>query len=123
MDGYRSGANWYYQKNNIYPLYWAPNGNRENVDLSLAMSYFERAVELSSDMELAAKAAFMAAKCEQKQYFFSPDCDYNSYSNEIPQLPPDYQRYFTLLRDNYAGTDFYQEAIRECSYFRAFVRE
>ncbi len=123
MDGYRSGANWYYQKNNIYPAYWAPYGNLEHVDVSMALGYFERAVELSNDPELTARAAFMAAKCEQKQYFFSPACDYNIYSNEIPKLPDDYQRNFTLLRDNYAGTNFYQEAIRECLYFRAFVRE
>lgn len=121
MDHYRSGANWGHQKNSIFPLYGYPFGNRENQDCSLAMEFFEKARTLAPNDELAAKAAFMAARCEQNNYFFSKDSDYRPYKNEIPTPPEEYHYYFSLLKKKYAETAFYQEIIEECKYFEAYA--
>ncbi len=88
-----------------------PNGNREVFDCSKARFYFERARALSSDPEVSARAAFWAAKCERNEW----------YTDGPANVDPSYIN-FQLLASNYADTDFYQRAIQECSYFRAFVR-
>ena len=68
-------------------------------------------MELSHDRELKAKAAFMAAKCELNASY---DTDGRSRS--------DFRRqWFRVLRDNFSDTRYYQEILRECGYFRAFV--
>ncbi len=122
MDFFRSGANWDYDKDGIFPSWSSPYGNQENRDLSLAMAYFENARTLAHDLELGAKAAFMAARCEQKNYFRSKDCKYNPYKDEIPQPPADYQFYFSLLKKDYSKTELYQELIEECKFFAAYAR-
>ncbi len=125
MDYYRSGGS--YQPWNINDAdhvfsHWSyPLGNRENMDCSQAMYYFEKTRLLTKDRELGAKAAFMAAKCEQKQYFTSklyqpPDC-----KNCIPEPTPEYQHYFYLLQENYSDTPFFLRIINECMYFEAYV--
>ncbi len=84
-----------------------PLGNRENFDCSKALEYFELARKLSTDKELAAKAAFMAARCEQNQYFTG-------------RSPRTYV-YFDLLKRNYSDTPFYQFVVQECKYFKAYA--
>ncbi|MEO1515585.1 MAG: hypothetical protein AAFV95_11245 [Bacteroidota bacterium] len=121
LDHFRSGANWRYDKDGVYYLWFAPYDNREYQGLSQALLYFQKAIELATDDELAAKAAYMAARCEHYSWYVSRDCDYSIYSNRIPEPPPSYQTYFRLLRENYSGTQFFQEAIRECRYFEAYA--
>jgi hypothetical protein len=65
----------------------------------------------------------MAARCEQRMYYTSKDCKYNSYGNKIPDFPEEYQTYFKLLKENYSETDFYKEAIQECKFFAAYDRK
>ncbi len=123
-DFFRSGANWYYDKDNVYSDYYAPLGNLENHDCSRARAYFERAAavaETAKNYELAARATFMAAKCEHNDYYLSKEYKWAG-PNQIPKFPAAYQRNFQLLRDRYAPTAFYQEAIAECKYFEAFTR-
>lgn len=121
MDYYRSGANWDYEKNSTYFQWYSPYGNRENQDCSQAMEYFEKARTLAHDPELSAKAAFMAARCEQNNYFLSKDCQYSPYRDEIPNPPEIYRYYFDLLKNKYTQTAFYQEIIRECKFFAAYA--
>ena len=120
FDHFRSGANWYYQKDQVFPSYGAPFGNREYQDLRQPLEYFTRALSLATDPEIAAKCAFMAARCEHMQYYISKDFEYAG-SNQIPNIPPGYNYYFQLLLSDYAGTEFFQEAIRECKYFEAYA--
>jgi hypothetical protein len=92
-----------------HPIF--PYGNQENFDCSRARLYFERARLATDSLELAAKATFMAAKCERNEYYVNrwrPDA-VQSFEN------------FELLVQNYAGTDFYQQIIDECLYFRAYA--
>ncbi|HMQ49001.1 MAG TPA: hypothetical protein PKA00_16055 [Saprospiraceae bacterium] len=113
-DYFRSGASlqWAIRhegRNTIpHPVY--PFGNRENFDCSRARLYFERARLLSNSTELSARATFMAAKCEQNQYYLFGN-------NGSPQTHEN----FDLLIQNYRDTEFYNRIIQECRYLRAYV--
>ena len=88
-----------------HPLY--PNGNRENIDLSKALGYFEKAITLSTDKELSARASFMAARCEQKMSHVTKT------ANKI--------KYFALLNTKYKDTQYYDKVIESCKYFKYYV--
>jgi hypothetical protein len=81
-------------------------------DNSRAEAYYKKAVELSHDRELKAKAAFMAAKCELNA-FYAKDGSSEGRAHR--------HTWFQMLRDNFSDTRYYQEVLRECGYFRAFV--
>ncbi|TNE58133.1 MAG: hypothetical protein EP344_10380 [Bacteroidetes bacterium] len=120
MDYFRSGANWErLAQGPVFPLRNSPNGNRENTDVSLALSYFEKALAEARTPELAARAAFMAARCQQKQWFCHPDCTYKPGSKNLPQLPELYRGYYQRLHQ-YSGTKFYQQIIQECRWLAAY---
>ncbi|MEM9918728.1 MAG: hypothetical protein AAF990_11565 [Bacteroidota bacterium] len=121
LDYYRSGANWRYDRDGVFPLWFAPYDNREYHGLDKALFYFNKVIYLAEEVELSARAAFMAARCEQYNWFVSRECDYSPYGNRIPNPPATYRTYFQMLRDNYSGTQFFEEAIRECEYFRAYA--
>ncbi|MFK7808580.1 MAG: hypothetical protein AB8F74_12320 [Saprospiraceae bacterium] len=121
QDYFRSGANWDYSRDQIFQKAFFPYGNREFHDCSKALFYFDKAIELAINREDAAKACFMAARCEQKRFFTSKDSDYSYYSNQVPVLPEGYRRHYDLLINEYNETAFYQEAIRECSFFAAYA--
>lgn len=122
MDYFRSGANWEYARDEVFQKAYYPYGNREFHDCSRALFYFEKAIELAQDRELAARACFMAARCEQKRYFASKDSDYSPYSNEIPNLPDEYKHHYNLLLSEYNETAFYKLAVQECKFFAAYAR-
>ncbi len=88
-----------------HPLF--PNGNRENVDLSKALGYFEKAITLSTDKELSARASFMAARCEQKM----------SHDTKTANK----RKYFALLKTKYKDTQYYDKVIESCKYFKYYV--
>jgi hypothetical protein len=123
QDYYRSGGNWEYARDEVFQKAYYPYGNREFQDCSRALFYFEKAIELAVDnRELAARACFMAARCEQKRFFSSKDSDYSPYSNEIPSLPDEYRQHYNLLLTEYNETAFYELAIAECQFFAAYAR-
>ncbi len=121
IDYFRSGANWSFDKDRVFPYASSPFGNRENHDLSIALSYFEQSRAEAKNPELAARAAFMAARCELNSFFVSSQSRYNSYLNTIPVIPPEYRRYYQLLNENYHQTNFYQDIIEECKFFAAYA--
>lgn len=120
MDDYRSGVNWYEDKDRIYPLKWAIYGNREMMDLSKALEYYDQAIALSRNPELTARAAYMAAQCQVNMYLISSEKDFRR-SDDIPVFPPEYTKYYKMLRDDLSETEFYQEVIRECKFFQAYL--
>lgn len=123
MDNFRSGYNWLrLPQGPVFSLAGSPDGNHENTDVSLALSYFEKALQYTVDPELAARAAFMAARCQQKQWFCSRDCNYRSDSRLIPVLPEQYSGYYTLLISKYKNTKFYNGIIKECKWLAAYAR-
>lgn len=122
MDFYRSGYNWLrLPQGPVFPLANSPDGNRENTDVSLALSYFEKTLAETQSPELAARAAFMAARCQQKQWFCDPNCRYRPGSKLMPVLPEAYRGYYDRL-GRYKDTQFYQQMVKECKWLSAYVR-
>ncbi len=83
------------------------------LDCRKAMEYYQKAMNASADKEFKAKCCFMAAKCEQNQYFISPEFSYDrSIRSGV---------FFRQLKTDYPKTKYYQEIIKECGYFRKFL--
>lgn len=122
-DFYRSGKSWDFisRKGNVYPLTGFPNGNYEVTDVSLALENFEKARQLTPNRELQAKCAFWCAKCEQILFYLSADNHYTFNKKIAPTVPPQYRRYFKLLKEHYYDTDFYKQAATECKYFKYYL--
>ena len=80
-------------------------------------------METTKDRELAAKACFMAAKCEQNKFYnlaYDRGKLYNQH-DEFKNEKNIYRNYFRKPTDNYSDTGFYKEALEECMYFNDFV--
>jgi len=122
-DYFRSGASWYGLKTgeNVFTQTQAPFGNRETVNCSLPLYYYDKAFRLATNNELAARAAFMAAKCQQNQFFAEKGSDYTIYGNQIPYVPNDYRQYFKIIKDYYADTQFFNEVVQECLYYEMYA--
>ncbi len=124
LDYYRSGASW----SRLYEtqLFPVPGRegifNREYTDCNRALYYFEKARLQARSRESQAKAAFMAARCERNNYFTSPEYRPPPCDDCIPVLPPQFRTHYDLLRYYYSDTEFYRQAIEECSWFAAYAR-
>jgi hypothetical protein len=126
MDYFRSGATWnrlHKDKDNIFPYPQFPYGNIEHTDVTKALYYFEKTKLLSLNPELTARAAFMAAKCEQKMYFMSKQYKSEPCCNQIPKLPESYLVNFKKLKDDLSDTEFYGQMIEECKYFQVYAEK
>jgi hypothetical protein len=129
MDFFRSGSTWakLHQPRQREGMgaaydYWKyPDGNRENTDLSKAFFFFEKARQLATDPELAARAAFQAARCEQKIYFQTPEYKPEPCCNRRPRLPEQYLVNFSRLKELYNETEFFKMIVKECKYLEAYV--
>jgi hypothetical protein len=97
----------------------------EHYDCTRALNYYTQAAELAKQLgnkELAAKSLFMAAKCEQNDYYVhkAPKSD-NYYEGIPPSYAPANRKYFTQLKQQYAATRFYKEATAQCLYLNRFA--
>ena len=116
MDYFRSGTSidrWIDGQGEdfVFSHTFYPFGNREHFDNTMALYYFEKARIEAGTSELGIKATWMAAKCEQNIYYVEGGERTNDY--------------FDLLIANYNtlkdSSEFYQQIIRECKYFQAYV--
>lgn len=111
---------------------------------SQAKAYFDSAMQVSSDKELAARACFMAAKCEQKAFYVylsrhrklweGIHPEYYFYGNDkkgtadslkrmARQAEDDhFHQYFKIMNSRYSNAQFNWEVIRECATYRDFVQ-
>jgi len=129
MDYFRSGSTWAKLHrareeegdSRVFDHWKYPFGNRENTGLGRALYFFEKARTLAISPELAAKAAFQAARCEQKIFFQSVLYKPEACCNRIPRIHQDYQRNFAILKGQYGTTTFYQQIIKECKYFAVYA--
>lgn len=114
LDEFRSGASIKRHiqgsQNEVIPYLDWELGNREFFDCSRARYLFQRARTLADNAELSARATFMEAKCEQNEYFV-----FGQAGTAQPHAA------FEVLIDNFSDTQFFQQAIRECQYFRAYI--
>ncbi len=96
-----------------------------NFDCSKAKYYFERAMNVAmkdQNRELGAKSAYMAAKCEQNQFYVSPK-NKDVWGLIEPTYAPEHRRYFATLQKDFANTKYYKEILQECSYFNTFIKK
>jgi hypothetical protein len=129
MDYFRSGSTWAklhkakaeQGDSRVFDHWKYPFGNRENTGLGRALQCFNRARELAASPELAAKAAFQAARCEQKIYFQSVQYKPEPCCNRIPRIPIGHLPSYELLKSEYSGTAFYEQIVKECKYFAAYA--
>jgi hypothetical protein len=70
-----------------------------------AIEYLNKAIEIGKeeDRESAAKACFVASACV------------------VDLRKPLQKEYFGKLKDEFSDTEFYEQAIRECTWFQAYV--
>lgn len=114
MDYFRSGSSISSRNlkdgDNIIPHRYYPLGNKENFDCTRALFYFEKARVLATNLNLAAQASYMAAKCERNIYYF----------NRANGAPRTYE-YFRLLQTLYSDSDFYKTEMGKCKEFAVYV--
>jgi hypothetical protein len=121
-DYYRAGANWSrIAQGPVFPMRGTPDGNYEVTDISRALEYFERSLSLAQNSEMAARAAFWAARCRQKQWFVDKDCRYHPGNKLVPKVPDEYNQYYQLLLTKYRTTDFFKEAVKECKWLGIYA--
>ncbi len=121
-DMFRSGANWQYANpENRYFTTASELGNIENMKMDKARKYYETALELARDKELAARTCFMLAKCDLNDFYMDKNTRYNPYNNEIPILPETYNKYYLRFNTEFNDTEFYKEAIEECLFLKAYL--
>ena len=106
----------------VFPMEGAPDGNRENLDLKLALEYYERAYRAAETQEMKARSAFMAARCQQKMWFCSPECRYRPGSALIPVLPPESMIYYDVLIAKHSKTKYFETVVKECKWLAAYAR-
>lgn len=86
--------------------------NRFIFDCSKAEKYYLLAANSTDDREMKAKCLFMAAKCEQNDFFCFKDAgDRRDFKAG---------KYFKMLKSDYRDTKYYKEILKECGYFRKF---
>lgn len=89
---------------------------------AVAEKYYLLALRNAANNEQRAKCTFMAAKCERNGYYnwldTQPDSVRGTYDD--PELPPA-GKYFRSLKASYAQSAYYEEVLKECSYFRRYV--
>jgi hypothetical protein len=97
-----------------------------------AKTYFEKALQLTKNSEIAAKAAFGASMCERNAFalFQAAEGRDVGYSEKeqaafTTRMNAEEKKrlgtYFSLLKNKYSTTQYTREVIDECSTYRDFI--
>ncbi|SEM56144.1 hypothetical protein SAMN05421856_104190 [Chryseobacterium taichungense] len=120
----------YYYKNFLDRTYIEP----DNFDL--AIGYYKKALDLSSDKEQKARILFQMASAEQGKYYqyeaknpskvdysdpqYSEKSD--AYQKQLDQIKNQkYRTYFAMLKSQYADTETAKDLLGSCTYFNYFM--
>ena len=123
-DFYRSGMSWQYSNpQNKYSVVDSELGNVENMNFERARVFYNRALEIAKNPELAARIRFMLAKCDLNEFYIDPETKYRykPKENQMPIIPSKYLKQYEVLINNYSETEFYKEIIKECKFFKAYA--
>jgi hypothetical protein len=121
----------YYYKNFLDRSYIEP----DNFDL--AINYYKKALDISSDKEQKARILFQMASAEQGKYYQyeaqnPSNIDYSdpkwsektdAHQKQLDQIKNQkYRTYFALLKTQYANTETAKNLMGSCSYFSYFMK-
>jgi hypothetical protein len=128
-----SGIVWWGELVDTFNWYYDPGGYPFNVqgiaetmyyrkqdfldeygNLSIALEYYEKALKASKDKELAAQAALMAYRCNNKALASLHDLYYER------ALEQQDTTYLQVLQKKYADSAFYKQMIKECPTVKHF---
>ncbi|SMD13392.1 hypothetical protein SAMN04488101_11680 [Pedobacter nyackensis] len=89
----------------------------------IAEKYYLVAANAAKTKEQKARCTFMASKCERNESYNraynKPENANENYWN-VDIEPVFFGKYFSILKSQYGDTQFYEEAIKECGYFRSY---
>ena len=110
---YYAGNN---ERNELLNNYWNPDTYTSDSDglIDRAGQYFSRALETPGTDEVKARALFALARTE-RCFDTEWNRDLDRYDFELCGR---HVEHFEELRKSYSDTDYYQEILRECSWFR-----
>lgn len=118
-------ANAYYNISyygNCRPFYGMDRLNNPNISSqNITRKYYLLARNYAQTNEQKAKCTFMASKCEHNDYYNTVDVSYEWLPYE-QATPAPTEKYFKELKNNYSNTQYYREVLKECGYFRDFVK-
>ena len=87
----------------------------------LPKMYYQKAFEAASTKEQKAKCLYLMSKCERNQYYN------NKYktTNSVWEIQDDNVNFiawngFKALKKDYSDTQYYQEVLTECGYFKTY---
>jgi hypothetical protein len=118
-------ATWYGNARSFFETKFSNfNKTYEKVDLNksgifnmqLVSAHYQKALELSGDKEFKAKMTYMLAKAERNDIYSKGMSSEESSESDIPKL-----LFFRTLKDEYSDTQYYQEVIKECGYFKKYL--
>lgn len=110
LKDYRPSTLWYAPANDKDPF------EKQYFGCYAAESYYLKAAQAATDNEFRARCFFMAARCSQKHIAADRYEGTKFYTAAVNN------RYFPVLKTNYAKTEFYQDVYGQCGYLRDFVR-
>lgn len=98
-----------------------------------AWGYFERAMKAAKDPELAARACFMAARCERNAFYAyvgdqkRQHADWyndNAFDTRMASVKKaEFSKFFSLLRSRYQNTAFERDILNECGYYAEYAKQ
>ena len=107
------------------PFYYSANFyDNAPSSMELATKYYTLGLKSAKTDEQKAKCHFMLAKCERNKYYDEKIFNNKDYRDGDHGTQPDFLAWngFVSLKQ-YANTQFYKEAIKECGYFKTYVRK
>jgi hypothetical protein len=113
--------------NALYNITWYGNArvvlaeSHQAATAGLAARWYQRAFALTTNRELKAKAAFLAAKCELATKLDDAEAHRDPAADPGDGGLPVPTTWFPVVK-RYADTRYYQEILAECGHFKAWAK-
>lgn len=92
-------------------------------NMKYAKMYYEMAAKAASNKEQKAKMAYMLAKVERNDFYYTSYFSKNTYYYAFDDNNINFKAWkgFQDLKNNYSDTKYYKDVIAECGYFRKYL--
>ncbi len=118
-DYFKSSSARYARQNNTDNVTYSWGGimlDKDNLDLSKAIDYFQQGIARSKDPEISARLNFYLGLCQKIEYRWTTE---NLYENPVPKNK--ITGYVTLL-SKYQKTEFAESVMRSCSALDYYMK-